>query len=208
MLKQQLRAGDVLNERILALFDNISREAFVPEKLQPFAYSDCQLDLGHNERMMTPLEEGLILQALDLNGSETVLEVGTGSGFLTALLAKLAKNVVSIDYYADFIEAARKKLIQHDCDNVELLVGDGRQGLLERAPFDVIVMTGAIEHVDRSLAMQIVEGGKLVVIEGRSPVMVCRLLELDHKGQWHTTFLFDTNIPALINQQKLKEFIF
>lgn len=208
MLKQQLRAGHVLKEDILALFDTYPREAFVPEAMKPFAYSDLQLDLGHGERMLTPLEEGTILQALNLKGHEIVLEVGTGSGFLTCLLAKQAKKVISIEYHADFIAAAEKNLKQQHCDNVELIKGDGRFGLLEKAPFDVIVMTGAIDQIDKTLTMQILPEGRLVTIVGKGPIMSCRMLTLNAKGQWRDSFLFETNIPLLIDKQRTEEFIF
>lgn len=208
MLKQQLRAGNVLNESILALFEQIPREAFVPSAMQAFAYSDMQLSLGLGQRMMTPLEEGSILQALNLKGHETLLEIGTGSGFLTALLSKLCKKVISIDYYAEFTDAARKILSDHHCENVELQVGDGSEGLYSRAPFDVIVMTGAVAKIDQTLPMQILPGGKLLVITGTDPLMTCRLLSLNYQAQWESTQIFETNIPPLIQKQKSKEFIF
>ena len=97
MVKQQLRTGDVLNSSILDLYTEIPREEFVPNQFKHFAYSDMQIDLAHEQRMMTPLEEAKLLQALDLRGNEVVLEVGTGTGFLTALLSRLCKKVISID---------------------------------------------------------------------------------------------------------------
>lgn len=109
MIKQQLRTGDVLNESILDLFETIPRDNFVPASMQQFAYADMQIPLAHDQQMLTPLEEGQILQALALQGHETVLEVGTGTGYLTVLLSKLAKQVISIDYFPKFTEEAEKK---------------------------------------------------------------------------------------------------
>lgn len=110
MVKQQLRTGDVLNESILNLYDVVPRHEFVPEQYSHFAYSDMQIPLNHGQCMLTPLEEGTILQALNLKGHETVLEVGTGTGFFTALLSKLCKKVLSVDYYSDFTNTASHHL--------------------------------------------------------------------------------------------------
>lgn len=208
MVKQQLRTGDVLEESILNLYDIFPRNEFVPEQYADFAYSDMQIPLAHDQRMLTPLEEGTILQALDLKGHETVLEVGTGSGFLTAMLSKLCKQVISVDYYADFTSNAARKLKAHHCDNVELITGDASQGWLDKAPYDVIVFTGALEQLNETHLLQILPGGKLLAIEGKPPVMQARLHQLDHQEQWTQSMIFETNIPLLIDKLKQKEFVF
>lgn len=208
MIKQQLRTGDVLDETILALYTEIPREDFVPESMRSFAYSDLQIPLHHGQRMMTPLEEGRILQALNLQGHETVLEVGTGTGYLTALLSRRATKVISLDYFEDFTRQAKKNLEASQCLNVELITGDACQGWLDRAPYDVIVMTGAIDALSETLRLQILPGGKLLTIVGREPVMQCLLLELDHQGRWSEHMLFNTTLPPLINKYKTKTFIF
>lgn len=208
MVKQQLRTGDVLNERILALYDELPRPDFVPENMRDFAYSDMQIPLSHHQRMFTPLEEATLLQALDLQGTETVLEVGTGSGYLTALLSRLAKKVISVDYYSDFTQAASKKLSQHNCSNVELITGDACRGWLDKAPYDVVIMTGAVDAITDLMRLQVLPGGKLVAIIGREPVMQCIMLTLDHNEHWQETLLFETCIPALIDKLKPKEFVF
>lgn len=208
MIKQQLRTGDVLNESILNLYHLIPRHEFVPEKYQDFAYSDMQIPLNHGQRMLTPLEEGKILQALQLKGNETVLEVGTGSGFLTAMLSKLCKKIISVDYYADFIHAAAQKLQAHECNNVELITGDASQGWLEKAPYDVIVFTGALAELNEAHFLQILPGGKLLVIEGLSPAMRAVLYELDHQEVWTQSIVFETDIPLLIDKLKPKVFVF
>ncbi|QMT59569.1 MULTISPECIES: protein-L-isoaspartate O-methyltransferase family protein [unclassified Legionella] len=208
MVKQQLRTGDVLNEFILNLYDIVLRHEFVPEQFIDFAYSDMQIPLNHNQCMLTPLEEGKILQALDLQGHETVLEVGTGSGFFTALLSKLCKKVISVDYFADFTSHAARVLKKHHCNNVELITGDASQGWLENAPYDVVVFTGAKEQINETQKLQILPGGKLFVIEGTSPAMQGRLYELDHSEHWHETLIFETNIPLLIDKSMHKQFVF
>lgn len=208
MVKQQLRTNDVLDESILELYDLVPRHEFVPEHYAAFAYSDMQIPLGHGQRMLTPLEEGIILQDLELKGHETVLVVGTGSGFFTALISKLCKKVLSIDYYSEFTATAAAKLKAHHCDNVELITGDASRGWLESAPYDVVVFTGAIERLTDTHKLQILPGGKLVAIEGNSPIMQARLYSLNHQETWFESLLFETDIPPLIDNLKPKEFVF
>lgn len=208
MIKQQLRTGDVLNETILDLYDLIPREDFVPELYNQFAYSDMQIPLSHGQRMFTPLEEGKILQGLELKGNETILEIGTGSGFLTAMLSKLCKKVISVDYYAEFTQNAAIKLNKHKCHNVELVTGDGSRGWLEKAPYDVVLFTGGQEELTETQRLQVLPGGKLFAIIGRSPAMQAQLYQLSHAELWTSTILFETDIPSLVDQLKRKEFVF
>lgn len=208
MIKQQLRTGDVLNEQILDLYDLIPREDFVPELFSQFAYSDMQIPLTHGQRMLTPLEEGKILQGLELHGNETILEIGTGSGFLTAMLSKLCKKVISVDYYSEFTQNAAAKLKKHNCNNVELITGDGCRGWLEKAPYDVVIFTGALEELTQTHRLQVIPGGKLFAIIGKSPVLQAQLYQLSHDEIWTSTILFETDIPALVDQLKRKEFVF
>lgn len=208
MIKQQLRTGEVLNENILDLYREIPRENFVPSSFKDFAYSDMQIELPHQQRMMTPLEEGKLLQALNLTGNEVVLEVGTGTGFLTALLSRLCKKVISVDYYADFTTHARQKLNEHHCDNVELITGDAHGGWLDKAPYDVMVFTGALTFLTESHRLQLLPGGKLFAIIGNEPIMQAQLHALSHDGEWNMNILYETNIPPLINKLKVKTFVF
>ncbi|KTD48694.1 protein-L-isoaspartate-O-methyltransferase [Legionella rubrilucens] len=208
MVKQQLRTGDVLEEAILDLFDMFPRHEFVPPAMKEFAYSDMQIPLAHGQKMMTPLEEGTLLQALALDGHETVLEVGTGSGYFTALLSRLCQKVISVDYYADFTNDARAKLEKYHCPNVELITGDGCRGWLDKAPYDVVLLTGAVDAVTETHRLQVLPGGKLFAIVGRAPVMQGRLYTLDHQGNWSDRLLFETNLPPLIDKLKPKEFVF
>ena len=208
MKKQQLRTGNVLSEAVLALFDTIPRDEFVPFALKSFAYSDMQIPLPHGQCIMTPLEEALLLQSLALQGHETVLEVGTGTGFLTAMLSRMCKKVVSIDYYADFTTMARRSLDRFQCTNVELLTGDASKGWLDRAPYDVIVFTGALDALNKTQRLQILPGGKLFAIIGKPPVMQAQLHTFDHNGQWHEQFILETCLPPILDTLKLNPFVF
>lgn len=199
MVKQQLRTNNVLDERILSLFSNGTREAFVPTPMKDFAFSDMQIPFAHEQRMLTPTEEGLILQSLQLKGHETILEVGTGTGYFTYLLSQLGKEVISIEYYDDLARSAREKLSQHNCNNVTVLTGDGSNGWLKQAPYDIIVLTGGIKAITKSHQLQLLPGGKLCAIVGKTPVMECQLLTLDHGDNWTCSILFDTCLPPLIN---------
>ena len=208
MIKQQLRTGSVLEEKILDLYVNIPRHEFVPKAHQDFAYSDMQIPLAHDQVMLTPLEEATILQELNLNGNEVVLEIGTGSGFFTALLSKLAKNVISVDYFEEFTHNAKSKLAQFNCDNVELITADASNGYVEQAPYDVIVYTGAIKSLSDLQKLQLLPGGKLFAIVGEHPVMQCKLYTLDHKENWSEKLLFSTDIPKLIDKLAKESFVF
>lgn len=208
MIKQQLRTGDVLDETILNLYADIARDAFVPTRFKHVAYSDMQIELAHHQRMMTPLEEARILQALALKGHETVLEIGTGTGFFTALLSRLCKKVISVDYYADFTTHARRHLDEYHCINVELFTGDGHLGWLDNAPYDAIVFTGALPYLTDTHRLQLLPGGKLVAMIGTAPVMQAQLHTLDQQGTWHETLLFETNVPSLIDKSKSAVFVF
>ncbi len=208
MIKQQLRTGDVLDDDILQLFKRIPREAFVPQKYQNFAYSDMQIELAHDQRMFTPLEEALILQALQLKKTERVLEVGTGTGFLTALMSQLAKSVVSIDYYQDFTLTAQKQLDQYQCNNAMLHTAEASQGWMTEAPFDVIVMSCAIPELTKTLRLQLAPGGRIFAIMGQAPVMQGMLYHLDHQERWHERLLFETAVPSIITNHVVHDFVF
>lgn len=208
MIKQQLRTGNVLNEKVLQLFENLPRERFVPKNFEGFAYSDMQIPLDHGQSMMTPLEEGLMLQALELTGTETVLEVGTGTGFFTALLSRLSRQVLSVDYHETFTQHASQRLSEFNCTNVECVTGDACQGWVEKAPYDVIVLTGAIEILTDIQRLQLMPGGRLIAIVGRAPAMQGRLYQLDHQGEWSEKVLFETCIPSLIDKLSQNRFVF
>ncbi len=207
MIKQQLRTGDVLDDHILSLYEIIARDFFVPDGFKEFAYSDMQIQIKHNERMMTPLEEAKILQALALQGSETILEVGTGTGFFTALLSQLCKKVISIDCYMDFTQEAEKKLNALGIKNVELITGDACKGWVDKAPYDVMVFTGAIEHLTETERLQLIQRGKLFAILGKKPVMQ-GILFTSNNNHMDSEILFETNLPLLIDKNKKKEFVF
>src|SRR3990167_1705200 len=167
MIKQQLRANNVHQQVILDLFDHIPRHEFVPPKMRDFAYSDMRIPLAHGQEMMTPEEEGRLLQALHLYGHETILEIGTGSGYLTALLDRKSKKIISVDYFESFTQEAQCKINALGYSNIEFITGDGSQGWLEKAPYHVVIITGAIPQITETIRLQLIPGGKLFAIIGK-----------------------------------------
>lgn len=208
MIKQQLRTGNVVDESIIQLYHQIPRDGFVPSKYASFAYSDMHIPLSHHQCMMTPLEEALLLQSLQLKGHETVLEVGTGTGFLTALLSRLCKRVVSVDYFADLIKSAKNALTAHNCLNIELITGDASQGWLDLAPYDVIIFTGALAQLNETQRLQVLPGGKLFAIIGTQPVMQGRLYTMDYDKNWSSELVFQTELPSIILPCPIKSAVF
>lgn len=208
MIKQQLRTGNVLNNSVLNLYQALPRDSFVPRTYKQFAYSDYQIPLGHQQKMLTPLEEATILQALDLKGTETVLEIGTGCGYMTALLAQCAQHVVSVDYYRDITEQAQKNLDKFNINNVSLETGDAHRGWMENAPYDVIIITGAIPKLDDVFKLQIMRTGKIFAIIGQDSAMRGSLFTLDEQEQWIEKILFNTTVAPLIDPSPHTEFQF
>lgn len=208
MIKQQLRTGHIIDEKILSLFSEIQRTDFVPEKMQSFAYSDLQISLAHGERMMTPLEEATLLQSLELKGHETVLEVGTGTGYLTALLSRLCRKVISIDCHQDFTDSARARLKAAGCNNVELLTGDASMGWPSLAPYDVVIFTGSLPKLHTTQQLQVIPGGQLFAPIGTQPAIQGRLYRLSHDEKWQDKILFETALPYLVHAESKDTFVF
>lgn len=214
MIKQQLRTCAVLDDGILQLLQQTPREDFVPREYREFAFADLNIPIGHEQVMMTPLEEAKIIQALQIQPHETVLEVGTGTGYLTALLAQLAKEVITIEYFATFCQQARININQfHLQQKVTIIKGDGSVGWPAMAPYDAIVMTGSMPVLPKNLRKQLKPGGRLFTVMGSAPSMEAILVTyLANKAlgekQWQTTKLFETQITPLINAIEKEPFVF
>lgn len=195
MVEQQVRPWDVLDPRVLDALMTVRREDFVPPRHRKLAFADLPLPLEHGEVMMKPVLEGRLLQAMNIEAGDEVLEIGTGSGFVTACLAVLAREVVSIDRHADFIERTRVRLTADNVTNVRLEVADvfswqpGRQ-------FDAICVTGAVATDPERFGAWLKPGGRLFVIHGQSPVQ--EALRITRRGEgFHRESLFETDVPYL-----------
>ncbi len=166
MVEYQLRRRGISNERVLAAMGEVPREAFVPESLRREAYADGALPLSHGQTISQPLMVAMSVEALKLEGDETVLEVGAGSGYQAAVLSKLAKKVYAVEIIPELVSNARRVLESLGIDNVELICGDGRKGWPAGAPYDGIVVAAAAEEVPQALIDQLAEGGRLVIPVG------------------------------------------
>ena len=166
MVEQQIRPWDVLDSRVLAVLENIQREDFVPVRYRKLAFADIAVPLVNEQVMMRPKIEARVLQALEITADESVLEIGTGSGFLTACLAAMAKNVVSVELYQDLSEEAELKLKDKGINNVELFVGDVMRGWQPEQAHDVVVVTGSVPVVPEQFLGWVNPGGRMFVVRG------------------------------------------
>jgi protein-L-isoaspartate(D-aspartate) O-methyltransferase len=206
MIEQQIRPWDVLDQRVLDLLLRVPREEFVPASYRKVAFIDEELPLGHGEVMMSPKMEARLLQALAINSNDRILEVGTGSGYLTALLAHLGRHVFSVDINGDFIEQARQRLASHHITNVTLSQGDAANGWEVGIPYDVIILTGSLERLPESFKHALAVGGRLVAVVGTAPAMEAVLITRLGKNEWSEESLFETVLPPLRNTTAPHEF--
>jgi len=199
MVVQQIQPCDVSSDQVLGLLETVARHAFVPTDYSNIAYVDAKIPLGHDQVMMPPLIEAQMMQALNIQPDETVLEVGTGSGFMTALLAKSARHVHSIEIIPELSEQAQQHLNDQRIYNVSLEVGDAVNGWSAHAPYDVIAITGSLPILNESMQQSLKTGGRLFVITGEAPVMEAVLITRISDSEWCYQSLFETDIPALQN---------
>lgn len=197
MIEQQIRPWEVLDARVLDVFRRVPRDRFVPASFRNVAYSDVEIPLSHGERMMKPVVEGRLLQALELNGSEQVLEIGTGSGFLTACLAGLAASVTSIERHADLADAARQRLADAGIGNAQVIAADALTGFVPDARFDAIAVTGAVDSVPELFLDWLTPNGRLFVVNGRAPAMEALLITRSDGRHVRSDSLFETELDYL-----------
>lgn len=207
MVEQQVRPWDVLDLRVLDVLSTVPRENFVPELHRSLAYTDVEIPLGEGQRMMKPVVEGRTLQALDLQSGEDVLEIGTGSGYLTACMARLARDVVSLEIRPELAARARTQL---DADghgrNVRIEVADALHYSTDRR-FDAICVTAAVASLPALFLQWLRPQGRLFVVHGRPPVMEAVLVRQDNDGPQFES-LFETDLPYLQGAAPAPKFVF
>jgi len=208
MVEQQVRPWEVLDPRVLELLETTHREDFVPVRYRKMAFADMAIPLDHDQNMMKPVVEGRLLQALELKPDETVLEIGTGSGFVTACLAQMAKSVVSVDIYEQFTKEAGARLKEKGIQNVELETGDAMTGWQPEQAHDVVVVTGSVRDIPDHFRGWVNPGGRMFVICGESPAMEAKLLTKLNATEWREESLFETDLTRLINAEKAPVFEF
>lgn len=208
MIEQQIRTWEVLDANVLQLFDQIPREDFVPLQYKGLAFADIEIPLGHGQTMLSPKLEGRMLQALEIKNTDKVLEIGTGSGYLTALLATMAHQVYSVEVVPELSAQARTRLDAHNIGNVVLEVGDAALGWPAHAPYDVIVYTGSLPLLPQQVQQQLNVGGRLFAVIGEPPVMEAVMIHCVAKDNYRQQALFETCLPVLANAPRPTRFEF
>jgi len=207
MVSQQIRAWDVLDASVLQVISTVPREHFVPAGYETLAFADTEIPIGHGQSMMTPPVEGRLLQALELEHSDNVLEIGTGTGFLTACLAGLAASVTSVDIHDDFLRVAARHLEESGIENVDLVAMDATQELPKKH-YDAIAVTGSIQTFDPRYVEALHPGGRLFIVVGDAPAMDARLVRRTGDNDWRSETLFETNLTPLLHGALPPQFSF
>lgn len=208
MIEQQIRPCDVLDGRILELLKHVRREHFVPKDKKELAFADLEIPLGHGAVMWQPKLEARTVQELHLTRSDSVLEVGTGSGYLTALLSSLAGHVKSVEIVPELSAAAKQNLAAYHRDNITLEIGDASHGWSNGASYDVIVLTGSTPVLPDSFQNSLKIGGRLFAIVGDAPVMEAKLITRVASDTFETVNIMETCVAPLQNAEQPKRFVF
>jgi protein-L-isoaspartate(D-aspartate) O-methyltransferase len=207
MIVQQIRPWDVVDDRVLKTLKHIPREQFVPDDYWDLAFADIEVPLGHGQCMMEPKLEARMLQALNVQPGDRVLEIGTGSGFITACLAHLGGEVTSLDIHADFTEQAAERLEKLHL-KANLQTRDALADLPEAGVWDVVAVTGSLPKLDKRLRDLLAPGGRLFVITGEVPAMSARLITRADSGAFREEILFETEVARLENVPQPDCFVF
>ena len=206
MIENQVRPWEVLDPRVLDVLSAVRREDFVPARYRNLAFADTALPLGHDEVMMKPIIEGRVLQALDLRADDRVLEIGTGSGFLTACLSRLSTSVVSVEAHADFADSARARIDVSGAKNVRIEVADAVHEFDTGERFDAVVITGAVYSLPDRFRNWVAPMGRLFAIVGESPAMQAMLYTRADDSHWREESLFETDLPYLLHAAPPRRF--
>jgi protein-L-isoaspartate(D-aspartate) O-methyltransferase len=208
MIEQQIRPWNVLDQDVLDLLLVVKREDFVPAAHKALAFIDTEIPLPGGEAMFTPKIEARLLQEVQLKKHENVLEIGAGSGYMAALLAHKARHVTSIEILPELKELAESNLARAGVSNVTVELGDGAQGWSKGAPFDVIVISGALEELPEAFLKQIKVGGRIAAIIGDAPAMSAQLITRVSETAYDTVKIFETNVKPLQSSVKRSRFTF
>ena len=212
MIEQQIRPWEVLDQSVLSLLSAVRREDFVPASHRAMAFVDMQVPLRDAEPygpcMLEPKVEARLLQELQMQRHEKVLEIGTGSGFMAALLGHRAMQVLSLELRPELVLTARQNLRRSGLTNVSVIEGDGAAGLPAEAPFDAILLSGSVAEVPRALLEQLKVGGRLAAIVGEPPIMCARLFTRVGAAAWSDIDLFDSVAPRLAGFEEPSRFHF
>jgi protein-L-isoaspartate(D-aspartate) O-methyltransferase len=208
MVEQQVRTWEVLDQDVLDLLFVVKREDFVPTACRQLAFADIEIPLGHGATMLAPKIEAHALQALQLKHNEKVLEIGTGSGYMAALLAAHAQHVWSVEIVPELAETARANLRRQGIANITVETGDAGLGWPGPAPYDAICVSGALPYLPRELLAQLKVGGRLFAICGDLPIMTAQLVTRVTEDAFRTVNLFETIAAPLCTALRRDKFVF
>ena len=209
MIEQQVRAWDVLDERVLGIFRKVPRDHFAPAEQRYMAYMDLEIPLPKGQHMLRPSVAGRLLQALELTGTERVLEIGAGSGFLTACLAAVSAHVESIEIFPELAELAKSNLATLSIGNTQIVTADALATTASAAKrYGAIAVTGSMPIADERLQRQLEIGGRLFIIIGEAPDKTARLVRRTAEDAWTSESLFETVVDPLVNARRPQEFTF
>jgi len=210
MVENQIRCCKILDPVLLDTFETMPREAFLPDDVKSLAYMEGRVPLPCGQEMLSPLQEGHIMQTLDLQGDERVLEIGTGTGFLTALMAMYAKEVVSFELHEPLASLAKKNLDTHGVNNVTITCANGMEPatLKNTGKFDAIILGAALESIPEHFAERLKRGGKLVAFAGINPVVKLVSMKRTPSGGWQSTELIETLLQSMEGLPEKREFVF
>ena len=208
MVEQQIRTWEVLDQRVLDLLFRLRREDFVPAQYRALAFVDMEIPIGHGEKMLQPKLEARMVQGLAIAEKDRILEVGTGTGYMTALLAALGGHVYSVDIVPELTRAARERLTAHGVRNVTLETEDAARGWEVHGPYDVVVLTGSVPLLAESFRTSLKPGGRLLAVVGEPPVMEAQLITCASAGAYNAIGLFETCITPLRNAPHPQRFVF
>ena len=197
MIEQQIRPWEVLDPRVLDLLSAVKREDFTPEAFRSLAFADMEIPLGQGQVMLAPKIEAKVLQELGLKTTDKVLEIGTGSGYMAALMAACCEHVVSVESRQELAAQARENLQRAGIGNVSIEVGNGADGWSSRGPYDAIVVSGSMPEAPSTLLKQLRVGGRLAIFVGVAPVMEAQLITRTGEDTFNVINLFETVVPKL-----------
>ncbi len=197
MIEQQIRPWEVLDQEVLDLLFVVKREDFVPPAYRNLAFADMEIPIGSGQVMLAPRVEARLMQELGIRQTDKVLEIGTGSGYMAALLAARANHVVTVESRPEIADFARQNLERAGVANVTIEIGDGANGWPQRGLYDAIIVSGALPSLPDVLLKQLRLGGRLAAIVGEAPVMEAQLVTCSAEGVYNTVNLFETVVPKL-----------
>ncbi len=208
MIEQQIRPCEVIDERVLRIYEAIPREAFVSDEYAGLAYADIAVPIGEGEEMMKPVQEARMLQAVDVQPGDQILEIGTGSGFMAACMARLGGTVTSYEIHPTLHQQASGRLREFGIHNAELISGDGLKAGMAAGRFKVVAVTGSLPTYPSFLENLVAPGGRMFAVVGKEPAMTAMLVSRSAEGELWRESLFETVLPPLHNAPQPDRFVF